>query len=163
MKKYLRLLLVPVFLTACNSDQSPIESYNQALLALEERLKECDQLEQEPVTGEKGEGIELDVIRIGLSYFYIKNAQKCIESQRLYAIQSIENIEESENVAEVIRFNAKHLKKTLIDDEALTQAQANFDALSNENEEALNELSVAHRSFKVDLAIEYYIDSTVGN
>ena len=157
MNQNIGVVLVCLFLVACSASNSPLNVYNHALLQLEAKTKECNQLEREPIVGAKGEGIDLDVLRVGLSYFYIKNAQECTESQKLSAIQAIENIELSEDVAEVIRFNAGSLKRALLDGETLEREQAKFDALSKENREALNKLSIAQRPFKVDLALEYYV------
>ena len=158
LNKSICLILLALFLIACGTQSPVLADYNKALLELEKNIQQCSNSEKAVITGDKAQSVDENAMRIALTYFYVKNSQACTKNKQEILLSAIEKIEGAKDISELIRFNASHLKTIFIDDKKkLNIEKEKFDALSIETKQHLNALDVSNRSFKADLAVEYYL------
>lgn len=152
-------LLLFVLLSACGSDDNKLSEYNDNLYLYEKKLNECAELEGRSIEGVKVLGVTDEVIRIGLTYFYIKNSLDCTTKEADALVASVDELTENLMVSEYIRFNARDLKETIsFNLDQLIEPSKQFDLLSVYDRKVLESMSVSNRPFNPSAALKYYID-----
>ena len=152
-------VMVVAFLSACSSSVDDVSGYNEKLFAYEKKLNECNRLETTGIEGEKISGVSEDAIRVGLTYFYIKNSLDCTAKEADALASSVEALIDGQIAAEYIKINARSLKESIsFQSKQLLEPENRFNALSDNEKKVLNKISISNRPFSPSAALEYYID-----
>jgi hypothetical protein len=146
-------------LSGCGNNSDELAVYNSNLMKLEARLEVCSALELEKIDGPNKLSVSERELRIGLSYFYLKNSMECYKSERLAMLESARKLLESPRISNLISTNAKGVVALYSSDDAgLQQAENEFTALDENTKRKLVTLSVSTRVFSPSLANSYYFE-----
>ncbi|MFY0639719.1 MAG: hypothetical protein JXR16_01650 [Bermanella sp.] len=149
-----------IFLLFTNSVfASNLTTYNKMLLAYENKIKTCKEAKKTNFSDQPNLDIDHSDMRTGLTYFIIKNDEKCSEKEKSTLITSINTIQDDTTIAEIIRFNAKNILELFKDsDRMLTEAKKAFMALENGAKEKLKKKEAYKRPFDPTMALEHYLN-----
>lgn len=151
-----------MMLSGCSSNIDTVSSYNEKLFVLEKKLNECKSLEDKGIEGSKVIDVSEEAIRVGLTYFYIKNSLECSKEEEKNLGFSIEDLIDDQGVAEYIKINARNLKESISSQSnMLIEPEERFNSLSDIDKKLLNIMEVSKRPFNPSAALEYYIDSNL--
>ncbi len=153
------LIIALMLLAACNEADTKSEQVTQVLADLEVRIKECDVLEEEAVTGRADLSISRNSLHVGLWYFHTKNSDACLGVNKTQLLALSKDIMESEDSSMITRTMAQALIDIVTPQGAglgLTEAKLKFDALSDSDKNELLQLSLVNRPFNVITASQYY-------
>ncbi len=157
-KKYV-LIIALTLLAACSEPDTKITQVSQVLADLGVRIKECDVLEEEKITGRASLPISRDSLHVGLWYFHIKNSDACLGVNKTHLLALSKDIIESQNSSMIARKMAQALIDIVTPQDAglgLNEAKLKFDALSDSDKNELLQLSLVNRPFNVIDASQYY-------
>lgn len=148
-----------MMLNACSSSIDSVSSYNEKLFVLEGKLNECNLLENKIIEGSKIKGVSKETIRVGLTYFYIKNSLECTSKESKDLSDSVDNLIDDQSISEYIKVNARHLKESMSSQSnMLIEPREQFISLSDDDKKALSKMSISDRPFSPSAALEYYIN-----
>lgn len=148
-----------MILSGCSSNIDSVSSYNEKLFLLEKKLNECKSLERKDIEGSNIAGVSEEAIRVGLTYFYIKNSLECSEEEEKDLSFSIEYLIDDQGVAEYIKINARNLKESMSSQSSmLIEPEKHFNSLSDSDKKLLRSMGISNRPFNPSAALEYYID-----
>lgn len=148
-----------IFLLFTNSVfASNLTTYNKTLLAYENKIKTCKESKKTNFSDQPNLNIDHSDIRTGLTYFIIKNDEKCSEKEKSTLITSINTIQDDTTIAEMIRFNARNILELFKDsDRMLSEAKKDFMALENGAKEKLKTIEAYKRPFDPIMASNHYL------
>lgn len=148
-----------MILSGCSSNIDSVSSYNEKLFLLEKKLNECKSLERKDIEGSKITGVPEEAIRVGLTYFYIKNSLDCTSKETEDLASSVASLIDDQGVAEYIKINARDLQGTIsFQEKQLIEPEKYFNLLSDSDKKLLRSMGISNRPFNPSAALEYYID-----
>lgn len=153
--RFLLLLTISISATASNN---ALTEYNDALKSYEQKIIECNSIKEEDFQDNGNLSIPKESIRIALSYFFVRAEYKCTETESIRLANSIMDIQADNDIAELLRSNAKQTLKLLKDNEHRIQKdRQRFEELDSENQNKLKKIEAYKRPFDPLKALNHYL------